>query len=113
MLGENRNFDDLPSFHLIHKAEIRQTLIPSMLEYSRKLAEEKSKTIIEKALENVKRVLGAEVERLESLRKTNGSVSQDEIEMASEELIRLYEAVSNASVDLDSIRLIWSPGKGR
>lgn len=115
LLGENwyKSLDDLPSFHLIHKAEIRQTLIPSMLEYSRKLAEEKSKTIIEKALENVKRVLGAEVERLESLRKTNGSVSQDEIEMASEELIRLYEAVSNASVDLDSIRLIWSPGKGR
>jgi len=107
----NASLEKLPSFPLLQRPEIRQTLIPVMLETARSIAEEKSDKIIEQALARVRNIAGSEVRRLKSLKETNPSVSQKEITLAESELFRLEEAVSAATVDLDSIRLVWSPGK--
>jgi ATP-dependent helicase HepA len=102
--------ENIKTFPLLEKNEIRQKLLPAMLKQAQVLATEKCTGVINEALEKIKLIAGTEVERLISLQNINPSISHQEIELAKNEYLQLTESVSKASPRLDAIRLIWCPG---
>lgn len=82
------------------------SLLPGMIRVSEVVAGKRGAPLIAAAVESAKTTLGAEIERLEQLRRINPSVRQDEIDTARNELARVEEHLGKAAVRLDAVRLI-------
>ena len=87
--------------------DIKNRLIPDMEQRSAEIAESKMEDIIHDAIKKMDMIAGSEVTRLIVLREKNRSISEDEINAAKEELVRLKTALKEASAHLDSLRIIW------
>jgi ATP-dependent helicase HepA len=80
--------------------------IKAMLEQSRSSAENRLATLLPEAAGRADRELNTELHRLEDLSKVNANIREEEIEYLrlTQELIR--EAIDNAQMRLDAIRVI-------
>jgi ATP-dependent helicase HepA len=83
-----------------------------MFQAASKLAETKAAGLRESALEEMNRLLGHELERLQTLARTNDHIRPDEIKLALAQQQELVAALQQSRVRLDSLRLIWKGPPG-
>jgi ATP-dependent helicase HepA len=82
-------------------------LLPTLLETARTLGTLRARRLIEEGSLNMNRLLAHEIERLLHLQRVNRHIRPREIELARLEQERLAEAIANARLRLDAVRLIW------
>lgn len=95
------------AYALIENAEISRRTLPAMFQAAAKLAETKAAALREAALKEMNRMLGHELERLQTLARTNAHIRPDEIKLARAQQQELVAALEQSRVRLDSLRLIW------
>jgi ATP-dependent helicase HepA len=103
-----RNLKQGTVFTLIDRPALRQTLLPEMLETSRRFAESRVPTIVTNSLSEMQDLLGHEIDRLQALKAVNKNVRQEEIELARQEMEELRAHISGARLRLDALRLFWN-----
>jgi ATP-dependent helicase HepA len=81
-------------------------LLKGMIDNANTLAEENALTLKKASLEKAKEVLGRDIQRLIDLQKINDNVRDEEVDLAKKQLLHNCEAIKNARIRLDSIRLI-------
>lgn len=91
---------------LMENPDIKSELVPGMLKKSRQVGEKLAKQIIGSARDEMKNSLGAELDRLRSLKRVNDFVSNAEIELAQQEMRDIESHIISAQLRLDSLRLI-------
>jgi ATP-dependent helicase HepA len=94
-------------YNLIENAEIARRTLPAMFTAAAKLAETEAVGLRESALKEMNRMLGHELERLQTLARTNDHIRPDEIKLALAHQQQLVAALQQSRVRLDSLRLIW------
>jgi ATP-dependent helicase HepA len=95
------------AYTLIENAEIAHRTLPAMFQAASKLAETKAATLRESALKEMNRMLGHELERLQTLARKNAHIRPDEIKLALAQQQELAATLQQSRVRLDSLRLIW------
>lgn len=96
----------------IEKPEVRDRLLPAMLERSRELARARGESRVEDAIREMRRVLGHECDRLRSLKRVNKLITHSDIDEIEGTATELEEAFRGARIRLDSVRLIWKGPDG-
>ncbi len=91
---------------LIARADVRDTLLPRLLDRTRVLVEQRMPAIVEDARRNMHRRLQHEVIRLRELQQVNRTVRDDEIALLLEQEKALDRAVGGARLRLDAVRLV-------
>ena len=91
---------------VLDNPEVRQELIPKMLNQCKKLAEKNVPGIIKDGLHLMDASLAKEVARLVELRKVNKNIKQEEISICEKEIDALREAILSARLRLDALRFI-------
>jgi ATP-dependent helicase HepA len=91
---------------LLGRADVRDTLLPGLLEQSRRQADSQVGGLIERARAEMTSRLGDEADRLRELQKVNRSVRDDEIELLETQRLDLATYISAARLRLDAVRLI-------
>ncbi|MCK5836852.1 MAG: hypothetical protein KAH09_06265, partial [Desulfobacula sp.] len=86
--------------------QVRQDLIPSMIEKSMAIAGEHSEQMIQKGKNHIKEVLGQEIARLTELKKINPNIKKKEITLAHTRMTSLLDHLSSARLRMDALRLI-------
>ena len=81
-------------------------LLKTMLDAAQDLADVRSRALKSAAAAQATAVLGAERQRLVDLRKVNDHVRPEEVELAQEQLRRTREAIGQARLRLDSLRVV-------
>ncbi len=94
-------------YKLIDNADIGRKLLPKMIRSANESAGQAMKSIVAASLESMNELMGHEVHRLTTLKQINDHVRQDEIDLAASQQTELGDAIKNARLRLDSIRLIW------
>ena len=96
----------LQAADLMENPTIKSELIPGMLKKSRQAGEKLAKQIIAAAKDEMNNRLGAELDRLKSLKRVNNIVSNAEIKLAAQEMQDIENYILSAQLRLDSLRLI-------
>jgi len=78
-----------------------------MSEKGAQLAETQANVVRQAALEEMNRLVGHEVQRLEALIRVNDHIRPQEIMLARAEQEELAAAIAGSRVRLDSVRLVW------
>jgi ATP-dependent helicase HepA len=91
---------------LLSRADIRDTLLPTLVERSRLRAEAQVGTLVETARHAMRTQLDAETARLRELQALNGAVADDEIARLEAEQRDLDQALGRARLRLDAVRLV-------
>ncbi len=99
--------DDKP-VELARFRPILTALVPPMNKAAEDFAKAQSQTLIATALDRVERELGGEYERLSALRRVNPSVRESELIALAAQRDALLQALPQARVRLDAIRLAVS-----
>jgi len=86
--------------------QVKQILIPSMMEKSVSIAKDCSENMIKKGRKRVRNILGKEITRLYELKKINPDISEKEIKIAQTLMDSILEHLSSARPRIDAIRLI-------
>ncbi|NOX35301.1 MAG: DEAD/DEAH box helicase family protein [Deltaproteobacteria bacterium] len=86
--------------------QVKQELIPSMIEKSRQIAGNHSKDMIKKAKFRIKDILGKEITRLEQLKKINPGIREKEIQFCRDRMDSLLDHLCSARLRIDALRLI-------
>jgi ATP-dependent helicase HepA len=86
---------------------VLRALAPAMLARAREMGEERGARVVARSVEDARRVLASEIERLASLAAENGEVRPDEIERLRARLAAIEEHVRGARLRLDALRAIW------
>ncbi|MBU2627626.1 MAG: hypothetical protein KKE61_03325 [Proteobacteria bacterium] len=86
--------------------ELRQVLIPSMIEKSVSIAGMHSEVMIKKGKTRIKKILGKEVTRLIELKKINPDIRKEEIQLAQTRMTSALDHLSTARLRMDALRLI-------
>lgn len=86
--------------------QVRQILIPSMIEKSVSIAETRSEKMIKQGEIRIKEILGKEITRLTQLQKINPDIREEEINMAQTRMASLVDYLSSARLRIDALRLI-------
>ena len=94
-------------YKLLENADIARRILPSMIATATKVAETQAAALRQSALDEMNRLLGHEVQRLQILRQVNDHVRPQEIELAQAQQSKLAVALHESRVRLDSLRLIW------
>jgi ATP-dependent helicase HepA len=94
-------------YALTENAEIAGRTLPAMFQFATKLAEMKAATLRETALKEMNRMLGHELERLQTLAQTNDHIRPEEIKLARAQQQELAAALRQSRIRLDALRLIW------
>ena len=94
---------------LSRQRKILNTLVPPMLEATKRLVQNQANAEIERALSETNQLLEAEITRLEALARVNPAVHPDEITALRDELNAVSQALPAAHLRLDALRLIVSP----
>ncbi|MFK7846171.1 MAG: RNA polymerase-associated protein RapA [Rhodothermales bacterium] len=92
---------------LLENSLVTQQLIPDMLDTANMLARKEADAITQSCLKTMQTRLDVEINRMKLLQQINGNVRENEIEMAVAQKKGLEEAIPNARLRLDAIRLIW------
>ena len=85
---------------------LNQDIMAALLEGAESIAESTARKSKTAAKNEMRLALGREVERLIDLKKINDTVRQEEIDLANSEIQALQEAIEEARIRLDSVRLI-------
>jgi len=86
--------------------QVRQTLVPSMIETSLTLARIQSDSMIQTAEKRITDLLGTEIIRLAELKKINPDIREKEIQLARAQMRSLSDHLSKARLRMDALRLI-------
>lgn len=92
---------------LLDKPVVKGTLLPQMLEQLEGLAKVEMKSVISKAKRDMRKQLKAEINRLKDLAVENPNISDTEIEALEEHRDILEDAIVNARLRPDAVRMIW------
>ncbi|MBK1880182.1 RNA polymerase-associated protein RapA [Pelagicoccus mobilis] len=96
--GDVNRFLERPGFS--------REFLEAMIGGAEEIAEKQAKKVKTAAKAKAKKVLEQEIERLEDLQKINDNVRPDEIQIAKAELEGVRQAIDDASLRLDSLRLV-------
>ncbi len=96
--GDINRFLERPGFN--------RDFLEAMIGGAEEIATKRSKRLKTTAKSKAKKVLEFEIERLEDLQKINDNVSEEEITIAKAELAGVREAIDDARLRLDSLRLV-------
>ena len=96
----------LHAAELMENPTLKSELLPGMLKKSRTACDKLANHIIKTAKDEMKNQLGAELERLRSLKRVNDFVSEAEIDLANREMRAIEKHIVSAQLRLDSLRLI-------
>lgn len=91
---------------LLADADIRDTLLPRLVDRSKELAEERTPALVEHARRDMRTRLQREIARLRDLQKVNRTVRDEEIALLVDQLDRLERYLDDARLRLDAVRLI-------
>lgn len=91
---------------LLGRSGIRDTLLPDLLEQSRRNAELQVPVLLERARAEMWSRLGHEIDRLRELQKVNRSVRDEEIELLDTQRLDLAIQIDAARLRLDALRMI-------
>ena len=111
--AKERVFSPLPDLEdgslgaLLENRKVSRQIIPATLRAAQRFAEEESETIIAEASNSMILQMQTEIRRLTALQKVNDHVRPQEIELVREQFRQLTEALEEARVRLDSLRVIW------
>ena len=94
-------------YKLIGNDDIARRVLPGMFEKGRALAETGATTLRQAALLGMSQLLSHELERLQTLAKVNDHIRPEEIRLAQTEREELSTTISQSSLRLDSLRLMW------
>ena len=97
----------------LERPQFNAALLKTLIDGATAIAEARSDQVRREATARAAAVLGAEIQRLIDLRKLNDHVRADEIALAQEHLRRTRDAIAQAGLRLDSIRLIVEGAVGR
>ena len=92
---------------LLKNEAVKRKMLPAMLEKTRDLGGVKSQAVIEDALARMHREIAGEIARLRDLAEINDHIKPEEIAALEEREAALADAIGNARVRLDAVRLIW------
>ncbi len=92
---------------LLSNSRVTQDMIPAMLDAAQALAVANADAIKATKREAMQTQLGSEIKRLHDLQQMNGNVRPDEIVLAQTQLLQFGEAIEQARLRLDALRLIW------
>ena len=96
---------------LLDNSLITQQIIPDMLEAARLIAQQQADERINQTVDEIRVTLQHEIQRMRQLQQINGNVRPEEIETAIAHESALVNAIQDARLRLDAVRLIWhGPG---
>lgn len=93
-------------YPLLNQPELRQELLPVLLEHAESLAQRALPPIISQARRGMHAQLAHEIARLRELRKVNRNVRAEEIEALVQQEQELEERLCESRLRLDALRLI-------
>jgi ATP-dependent helicase HepA len=91
---------------LLDRPEVREDLIPMLLEKTETMAKARVPALVTQARKEMTAQLSGEIARLKELKKVNPTVRPEEIEMLAGQQRALDNSLSQARLRLDAIRLI-------
>lgn len=91
---------------LLSRADVRDTLLPRLIERARQLADERIPALVADARCGMQIQLDHEVERLRALQRVNRSVRPEEIDALLEQQRALNAYLDDSRLRLDAVRLI-------
>jgi ATP-dependent helicase HepA len=94
------------AYALLERPELREQLLPHLLENAQALASQQVSAIITRARTEMTIQLEHELTRLKDLQRVNRSVRAEEIELLVEQQRALDQHLNSARLRLDAIRLI-------
>jgi hypothetical protein len=94
-------------YRLIDSSAVSRDVLPRMLAAANKSAESMADRIRTESLSQMMHLTGHDLARLQTLAKVNDHVRPEEIGLATEQQKQLSEALKNARLRLDSVRMIW------
>jgi ATP-dependent helicase HepA len=80
--------------------------LEALIQQAQQFAEKKAQPLINEAQRNANTMLNGELQRLQELKKLNGSVREAEITFFEQQLAKVQEHIENTSVELQALRLI-------
>jgi ATP-dependent helicase HepA len=98
--------EDIDIHRFLERPGFNASVLKAMLEGAAESAETKVRALKSAADQKAATTLTADIQRLIDLQKLNDLVRAEEIELANEQLRRTREAIAQARLRLDSIRLI-------
>ena len=101
-----RNVKSADPFAFLDRAEVREDLIPALLEKAAVIANGQIGSVVSNARRDMRAQLDHEITRLTQLQKVNRSVSANEITALMEEKKSVDEHLANARLRTDAIRVI-------
>lgn len=102
----NRKLKDSENFALLENPQLKQELLPDMLNECQEIAESQLRGVVDTALDEMKTTLRNEARRLIQLQKVNPEITDTEIAYYRQEIDALYDVISAARLRLDALRLI-------
>jgi ATP-dependent helicase HepA len=94
-------------YKLIENADIARQTLPAMLQKAATLAEAHATALRQNSLAEMNRLLGHEVQRLQTLARVNDHIRPQEIKMAQARRDELASVLQQSRLRLDALRLIW------
>jgi ATP-dependent helicase HepA len=101
-----RDVEDADIHRFLEKPGFNSTVLKEMLDRASEIAERQAASIQAEAQKRARDVLTADIQRLVDLSKVNDHVRPEEIELARQQLAIALQAIQNARVRLDAIRLV-------
>ena len=101
--------DDTPDsavLRFLERPQFNVALLKTMIDRATEIAETQAGQVRNHAMVRATDALGAEIQRLIDLRRVNDHVRAEEIDLARQHLGRIQEAIAQAGLRLDSLRLI-------
>jgi ATP-dependent helicase HepA len=94
-------------YKLIHHPDIARRTLPAMFRRVAELAESKAAAIRQTALQEMRALLGHELERLQTLARVNDHIRPREIQLSQTQQQELATTLDQSRLRLDAVRLIW------
>lgn len=103
----DKRLEKASPYRLIDSSAVSRDVLPRMLAAANKSAESMADRIRTESLSQMMHLTGHDIARLQTLAKVNDHVRPEEIGLATEQQKQLSEALKNARLRLDSVRMIW------
>ncbi len=91
---------------ILNNPEVSEEMLPRMIKIATEHAQEEATGLIEKSMSMMNRMMDYELERLNKLQARNKNIRKDELILAERQKTLLADAIGNARIRLDAIRLI-------
>jgi ATP-dependent helicase HepA len=92
---------------LLKNEAVKRKFLPEMLDKVRLLGSEGSRSVIDGAMAAMRSQMAAEITRLRDLAEINDHIHPGDIGLLEKRAGDLAEAIENARVRLDAVRLVW------